>query len=151
MDFNREIRPILSDKCFSCHGPDKKTRKGKLRLDLEESAKDPKTRAIVPSKPKESELIYRITTDDDEELMPPSDSGKSLTAREKELLGRWIAEGASWAEHWAYVPPKKHRLPTVKKANWPSNWIDHFALRHMEQRGKKPAPDADPITLVRRL
>ncbi len=81
LDFNREIRPILSDKCFSCHGPDKKTRKGKLRLDLEESAKDPKKRAIVPSKPKESELIYRITTDDDDELMPPSASGKSLTAR----------------------------------------------------------------------
>ncbi len=151
LDFNREIRPILSDKCFACHGPDKKNRKGKLRLDLEESAKDPKKSAVVPGDPKESELIYHITTDDEEELMPPVDSGKSLTTKEKELLRRWIAEGASWSEHWAYVPPRKHELPTVKKTRWPANWIDHFALRHMEQSGQKPAPDADSITLVRRL
>ena len=151
LDFNREIRPILSDKCFACHGPDKKNRKGKLRLDLEESAKDPKKSAVVPGNPKESELIYHITTDDEEELMPPVDSGKSLTTKEKELLRRWIAEGASWSEHWAYVPPRKHELPTVKKTRWPANWIDHFALRHMEQSGQKPAPDADSITLVRRL
>ncbi|MDP7050840.1 MAG: DUF1549 domain-containing protein, partial [Verrucomicrobiota bacterium] len=151
LDFNREIRPILSDKCFACHGPDKKNRKGKLRLDLEESAKDPKKSAVVPGNPKESELIYHITTDDEEELMPPVDSGKSLTTKEKELLRRWIAEGASWSEHWAYVPPRKYELPTVKKTRWPANWIDHFALRHMEQSGQKPAPDADPITLVRRL
>lgn len=151
LDFNREIRPILSDKCFACHGPDKKHRKGKLRLDLEESAKDPKKSAIVPGKPKESELIYRITTNDEEELMPPGDSGKSLTTKEKELLRRWITEGASWSEHWAYVPPRKHELPTVKKTKWPANWIDHFALSYMEQNGQKPAPDADSITLVRRL
>jgi hypothetical protein len=151
LDFNREIRPILSDKCFACHGPDKKNRKGKLRLDLEESVKDPKKSAVVPGKPKESELIYRITTDDEEELMPPADSGKSLTAKEKELLGRWISEGAAWSEHWAYVPPQKHELPTVQKTKWPANWIDHFTLSHMEQNGQKPAPDADSITLVRRL
>ena len=151
LDFNREIRPILSDKCFACHGPDKKHRKGKLRLDLEESAKDPKKSAIVPGKPKESELIYRITTNDEEELMPPGDSGKSLTTKEKELLRRWITEGAPWSEHWAYVPPRKHELPTVKKTKWPANWIDHFALSYMEQNGQKPAPDADSITLVRRL
>ena len=82
LDFNREIRPILSDKCFSCHGPDKKKRKGKLRLDLEKSAKNPKKSVVVPGKPKESELIYRITTDDGDDLMPPGDSGKSLTAKE---------------------------------------------------------------------
>jgi len=151
LDFNREIRPILSDKCFACHGPDKKHRKGKLRLDLEESAKDPKKSAVVPGQPKESELFYRITTDDEEELMPPADSGKSLTAKEKELLRRWIAEGASWSEHWAYVPPQKHKLPTVKKTKWPTNWIDRFSLSHMEKSSQKPAPDADPVTLVRRL
>jgi len=151
LDFNREIRPILSDKCFACHGPDKKHRKGKLRLDLEESAKDPKKSAVVPGQPKESELFYRITTDDEEDLMPPADSGKSLTAKEKELLRRWIAEGASWSEHWAYVPPQKHKLPTVKKTKWPANWIDRFSLSHMEKSSQKPAPDADPVTLVRRL
>ena len=151
LDFNREIRPILSDKCFACHGPDKKHRKGKLRLDLEESAKDPKKSAVVPGQPKESELFYRITTDDEEELMPPADSGKSLTAKEKELLRRWIAEGAPWSEHWAYVPPQKHKLPTVKKTKWPTNWIDRFSLSHMEKSSQKPAPDADPVTLVRRL
>ena len=151
LDFNREIRPILSDKCFACHGPDKKHRKGKLRLDLEESAKDPKKSAIVPGKPKESELIYRITTNDEEELMPPGDSGKSLTAKEKELLRRWIAEGASWSEHWAYVPPGKHELPTVKKTSWPANWIDHFTLGHIEESARESAPDADPVTLIRRL
>ena len=83
VDFNREIRPILSDKCIFCHGPDKEHRKAKLRLDLEESAKDPKNKVVVPGKPQASELIYRITTDDEDDLMPPADSGKSLTPAEK--------------------------------------------------------------------
>lgn len=151
VDFNREIRPILSDKCFSCHGPDKKKRKGRLRLDLEESARDPKKSAIVPGKLKESELYLRITTDDTDERMPPEESGKSLTAEEIELLSRWITEGARWSEHWAYVPPRKHELPTVKKTGWPTSWIDRFALGHIEKSGREPAPDADPVTLVRRV
>ena len=151
VDFNREIRPILSDKCFSCHGPDKKERKGRLRLDLEESARNPKKSAIVAGKPRDSKLIQRITSDDEEELMPPPESGKSLTQQEKELLSRWIAEGAAWSEHWAYAPPKKHALPAVKKTAWPANWIDRFALEHIEKSGREPAPDADPATLLRRL
>ena len=151
VDFNRDIRPILSDKCFSCHGPDKKKRKARLRLDLEESAKNPKKSAVVPGKLDESELYTRITTDDDDELMPPAESGKSLTADEIELLSRWITEGARWSEHWAYVPPGKHKLPTVKKTSWPANWIDYFTLRHIEEGGLQPAPDADPVTLLRRL
>ena len=151
VDFNRDIRPILSDKCFSCHGPDKKKRKARLRLDIEESAKDPKKSAVVPGKLDDSELYIRITTGDDDERMPPEDSGKSLTAEEIELLSRWITEGARWSEHWAYVPPRKHELPTVKKTSWPANWIDHFTLRHIEDSGRQPAPDADPVTLLRRL
>ena len=151
VDFNREIRPILSDKCFSCHGPDKKHRKAKLRLDLEASAKDPKKKAVVPGDLEASELVYRITTDDEDDLMPPPDSGKSLTAQERKLLSQWIAEGASWSEHWAYVPPRKHELPTVKKTNWPANWIDHFTLGHIEESAREPAPDADSVTLIRRL
>ena len=96
MDFNREVRPILSDKCFFCHGPDKEHRKAKLRLDLESSAKDQKKKYIIPGKPQDSELIYRLTTDDEDDLMPPPDSGKSLSPQEKKLLiSQWIAEGAS--------------------------------------------------------
>jgi hypothetical protein len=151
VDFNREVRPILSDKCFRCHGPDKEHRKAKLRLDLEASAKDQKKKAVVPGKPKDSELVYRITTDDEDDLMPPQDSGKSLSPKEKKLLAQWIAEGASWSEHWAYVPPRKHELPKVKQAGWPSNWIDRFTLSHFEENDQHPAPDADPVTLVRRL
>jgi hypothetical protein len=151
VDFNRDIRPVLSDNCFSCHGPDEDAREAKLRLDLEDAAKNPKLKAIVPGDPKDSELIYRITTEDKDELMPPPDSGKSLTPREKKLISEWIAEGAPWSEHWAYVPPVKHALPTVKQTDWASNWIDRFALSHIEENGKSPAPDADPVTLVRRL
>jgi len=148
LDFNREIRPILSDKCFSCHGPDKKKRKGRLRLDLEESAKNPKKNAVVPGKPKESELIYRITTDDEEELMPPGDSGKSLTAKEKELLTRWIAEGAKWEDHWAYAPPMRPPLPDKGKDLSP---IDQFILARLKEINLSPAHATDPRTLARRL
>ncbi|MFP6892162.1 MAG: c-type cytochrome domain-containing protein, partial [Opitutales bacterium] len=130
VDFNRDVRPILSDKCFFCHGPDKKHRKAKLRLDLESSAKDQKKKYIIPGKPQDSELIYRLTTDDEDDLMPPPDSGKSLSPQEKKLISQWIAEGARWSEHWAYVQPKKHDLPDVKKTGWSGNWIDRFTLKH---------------------
>jgi hypothetical protein len=151
VDFNRDVRPILSDKCFRCHGPDKEHRKAKLRLDLEASAKDPKKKAVIPGKPQESELVYHITTDDEDDLMPPPDSGKSLTLKEKKLLIQWIAEGASWSEHWAYVPPRKHELPKIKQTEWSGNWIDRFTLSHFEENGQQPAPDADPVAIVRRL
>ncbi|MFP6900865.1 MAG: c-type cytochrome domain-containing protein, partial [Opitutales bacterium] len=148
VDFNRDVRPILSNKCFRCHGPDKTHRKAKLRFDLEASAKDPKKKVIISGKPQDSELVYRITTDDEDDQMPPPDSGKSLSPEEKKLLAQWIAEGASWSEHWAYLPPRKHEMPKVKQTGWPSNWIDHFTLRHFEEDGQGPAPDADPVTLV---
>jgi hypothetical protein len=151
VDFNRDVRPILSDKCFFCHGPDKKHRKAKLRLDLESSAKDQKKKYIIPGKPQDSELIYRLTTDDEDDLMPPPDSGKSLSPQEKKLISQWIAEGARWSEHWAYVQPKKHDLPDVKKTGWSGNWIDRFTLKHFEDNGQDPAPPADSVTLVRRL
>ena len=151
VDFNREVRPILSDKCFFCHGPDKEHRKAKLRLDLEDSAKNPKHKAIVPGKPQSSELVYRITTGDQDEVMPPPDSGKSLTDEEKRLLSQWIKEGANWSEHWAYVSPRKHELPKVKQTGWSNHWIDRFTLKDYEGEGQRPAPDADPVTLVRRL
>ncbi|MDA9961417.1 PSD1 and planctomycete cytochrome C domain-containing protein [Opitutales bacterium] len=151
VDFNREVRPILSDKCFFCHGPDKEHRKAKLRLDLESSVKDQKKKYIIPGKPQDSELIYRLTTDDEDDLMPPPDSGKSLSPQEKKLISQWIAEGARWSEHWAYVQPKKHDLPEVKKSDRVGNWIDRFTLKHFEDNARGPATPADSVTLVRRL
>ena len=151
VDFNRNVRPLLSDKCFSCHGPDKEHRKAKLRLDLEDSAKNPKHKAIVPGKPQSSELVYRITTGDQDEVMPPPDSGKSLTDEEKTLLSQWIKEGANWSEHWSYVSPRKHDLPKVKQTEWSNHWIDRFTLKHYEEEGQRPTLEADSVTLVRRL
>jgi hypothetical protein len=149
VDFNRDVRPILSDKCFACHGPDPKHLKAKLRLDVEESAKE--TGAVVPGKPAESTLVDRITAKEDEGRMPPAKSGKTLTAAEIELLRRWVEEGATYAAHWAYVPPKRHPTPAVKDATWPANSIDHFILARLEREGLRPSPEADRRTLVRRL
>src|SRR5262249_42923350 len=102
--FNRDIRPILSDNCFTCHGPDAAQRKADLRLDLEQSAKG-EAGPIVPGKPDESELYRRITSTDPDERMPPADSGKKLTPEQIERLGRWIVQGAAWERHWAFIPP----------------------------------------------
>ena len=150
INFNRDVRPLLSDRCFACHGPDAKHRKAKLRLDEEASAKDPKKGVVIPGKPEESEFVYRITTDDPDELMPPPNVGKPLAAEERKLLTRWIAEGAQWAPHWAYVPPVKNELPKQPEG-WGSNWIDAFAQRYFRESNLQPAADADPVTLLRRL
>lgn len=151
MDFNREVRPILSDKCFSCHGPDEHGRKADLRLDVERDAKNPDFMAIVPGKPEESEMIFRIHSADEDEIMPPPEIGKPLTSKERKILERWIREGAVWADHWAYVDPAKHPLPSVKDLSWVRHWIDRFSLHAYEREESKPSPDADPVTLVRRL
>src|SRR5262245_8664534 len=109
--FNESIRPILSDNCFACHGPDAKNRKGKLRLDIREAALEKK--AFIPGKPNESELVKRIETTDPDDLMPPPDSHKVLSAAQKTLLKQWIAEGAVYEGHWAYIPPVKAKTPTA--------------------------------------
>ena len=109
LQFNRDIRPILSDNCFFCHGPDKNTRKADLRLDVREDALAQK--AFVPGQPEKSDLIERILSGDAEQLMPPPNSNKQLTVRQKELLKRWIAEGAEYQPHWAFVPPVKVEPP----------------------------------------
>ena len=101
LDFNRDVRPILSDKCFSCHGPDEHGRKADLRLDIEKNAKDSDFMAIVAGKPDESEMIFRIHSDDEDEIMPPPEIGKPLALNEKKVLEQWIKEGAVWADHWA--------------------------------------------------
>ncbi len=146
IDFNRDIRPILSDKCFSCHGPDKKHRGAGLRLDIEAEAKD---FAIAEHDADDSELVARIETNDNLELMPPPNSGKALNEEEKKLIRRWIDQGAVWSDHWAYVKPQQH-APPVAKSNWPKNWIDQFVLDRLPE-GIHPNPDADKITLLRRL
>jgi hypothetical protein len=153
VDFNRQIRPILSDKCFACHGPDAKKREGDLRLDTEEGAKAKLEDhfAIVPGKPKQSSLVERINSTDEDERMPSVDSGKSLTPEEIKLLTRWIAEGATWSAHWAYVAPKRHPAPKVRRGDWAVGWIDQFLLARLEREGLSPSPDADRVTLIRRL
>ena len=147
IDFNRDVRPILSDKCFACHGPDAKHRKADLRLDVEKDARD--SGVIVPGKPGESYLIERIVAEDEAERMPPKKSGKTLSAKEIDILKRWIAEGAKWADHWAYVPPKRWPVPTTKHPT--ANWIDNFIRARLEREGLSPAPEADRRTLARRL
>jgi hypothetical protein len=147
IEFNRDIRPILSDACFQCHGPDKAKRKAKLHFDTEEGART----VIVAGKPNDSELIRRITTTDGEKRMPPKTSGHALTPRQIELLTRWIAEGAQWQKHWSLIPPVRPPLPAVDNSAWPRNGLDRFVLARLEQEGLTPAPEADRITLLRRV
>jgi hypothetical protein len=152
--FNRDIRPILADKCFRCHGPDAKQRKAKLRLDNARDALAPATSGspvIVPGKVDESELYQRITAEDPEERMPPADSGKSLTPAEVARLKTWIEEGAEYQGHWAFLRPERPPVPSVKDPGWCSNPIDFFVLRRLEAEGLKPSPPADKVTLLRRL
>jgi len=153
-DFQREVRPILSRQCFTCHGPDEHSRKANLRLDLRESALAPAKsgkRAIVPGKPDASELVRRITSTDHNKLMPPPETKKHLTPAEQDTLRRWVAAGAGYQPHWAFIKPKQAPLPKVKQTAWPQNAIDHFILARLEREGLKPSPPADDYTLVRRL
>ena len=132
--FNRDVRPILSAKCFNCHGPDEESREAELRLDsfAEATRALEGNHAVVPGKPDESELFARITTDDEDLLMPPADSNKTLTAKEIAILKRWIATGAKYEQHWAYVAPKRPAAPKVKDESWPRNAVDRFVLRKLE-------------------
>lgn len=137
IDFNRDVRPILSDNCFKCHGPDDGTRKAKLRLD-------------VPGQVDKNELLQRITADD-EKRMPPPKSGKKLTTAQVATLRRWIESGAAHSQHWAFRPPVRPALPAVKQTTWPRNPVDYFILSRLERDGLQPAPEADRITLLRRV
>ncbi len=150
IDFNRDIRPILSDNCFKCHGPDEKERKAKLRLDVRDEALG-HGEAIVPGKSSESELIRRISAEDAAERMPPRKTGKRLTPRQIELFKHWIDQGAKYAEHWAFVPPRRPAPPEVSLKDWPRNAIDRFVLARLEAGRLRPSPEADKVTLIRRL
>ena len=148
VDFDRQIRPLLSDRCFTCHGPDSKNRQADLRLDAESHAK--KT-AIAPGNPEKSELVRRILSQDPDIQMPPPDSKLSLSKDEQQLIQRWIAEGASWKTHWAFLPPKAVTPPQQSDTNWPINEIDHFILRRLRASQLEPAAAADRAMLLRRV
>lgn len=143
LDFNRDIRPILSDRCFQCHGPDEKTLEADLRLDQRDSAVSSK--AIVPGRPEDSEVLARILSEDPDEIMPPTKTKKTITAAEAEILRRWIAEGAEYQGHWAFEPIAGSEPPPGE------NPIDHFILAELNSREIAPSPEADPATLIRRL
>ncbi len=155
IEFNRHVRPILSENCFTCHGPDAKKRKARLRLDDAQSALAERegysSPAIVPGKPHKSELYRRITADDPADRMPRSTTGKRLAPRQIELLRRWIEQGAEYEGHWAFIPPKRPPLPKLNKADWPRNEIDHFILARLEKEGLAPSAEADRRTLIRRV
>lgn len=153
VDFNRDIRPILSDKCFHCHGPDEKTREGDLRLDTYEGATEGGEFEIPidPGKPDESEVIARILNQDPDEVMPPPETHKKVTGNELALLKQWIKEGAKYDEPWTYKKPTARPAPEVKTKDWPVNTIDRFILSRLESEAIPPSPDADPVTLLRRL
>jgi len=150
--FNRDVRPLLSDACFACHGPDKGRRKARLRLDEEKGLlADRKSRTVSPGKPELSELYRRISSDDEDERMPPADSGKKLTPRQIEIIRRWIEQGARWEKHWAYnvrTRPEPPRSPRLDRVASP---IDRFLLARSERAGVQPGPTTDPATLIRRL
>lgn len=149
LQYNRDVRPILADKCFSCHGADSAARKADLRLDKREAAIE--MNAIKPGDVNGSELIARIVTDDHSQIMPPPEMKKSLNAKEIETLKRWVSEGAEYEAHWSFIAPNRPELPTVKNSSWSKTPIDRFILNRIEQAGLAPAPESDARTLIRRL
>jgi hypothetical protein len=153
VEFNRDIRPILSDTCYQCHGPDAAKRKAGLRLDQESSAKGDREgrRAIVPGDGAASELVRRISARDDDERMPPVKSGKSLSPEQVELLTRWVSQGANWQPHWSFIPPERARVPRVRRPELVRNPIDAFISARLEREGLRPAAEARRATLLRRV
>jgi len=154
VDFNFHVKPILSDRCFKCHGPDEKTREANLRLDIEEGAfavldSAEGSYAIVAGDLEASSLYQRIISNNPETMMPPLESNLALEEHELEILKKWIVQGAEWKDHWAFIPPKKTELP--KKQNWGQNEIDQFTLVKMEEVGLSPSPEASKEKLIRRL
>jgi hypothetical protein len=140
IEFNRDVRPILSDTCFQCHGPDKAKLKAKLRLDVESRAR-----------PALDEVLKRISSTDPDEQMPPPNFGRQLKPEQIDTLKRWVAQGAPWQAHWSFIPPKRPALPMVKNVDWPRNAVDFFVLAKLEQNGLAPSKEADDETLRRRV
>jgi hypothetical protein len=154
VDFNREIRPIISEKCFHCHGPDKESRKAKLRLDLRDEALKDRDgiRAIVPGRPDDSDMIVRISSKDPDEVMPPPKEHHEIGPKEVEVLRRWISEGAPYAKHWAFVNPHRPSVPEVRDAAQSLQTpIDHFVAAELQKHELTLSPEAERFTLLRRL
>jgi len=154
VNYSQHVRPVLSDVCYACHGPDAASRQAGLRLDRRESAfgeLDSGYTAVVPGKPDESELYFRITSDDPDIRMPPPDVHKQLKPEQVKAIRRWIEQGAAWEEHWSFVAPTRPELPKVDNADWPRGPIDRFILARLEQENLKPSPPADRVTLLRRV
>jgi len=153
VDFNRDIRPVFSDACFSCHGPEEGSRLANLRLDSEENvfADRDGYRIIVPGNSVASRLYQRISSLEKASRMPPVSSGRSLTPKQIELIREWIDQGAKWQSHWAFDPPKRPAVPQVQNKAWPKNPIDYFILARLEAEGLKPSAEADKATLLRRV
>ncbi|RLS81495.1 MAG: DUF1549 domain-containing protein [Planctomycetota bacterium] len=149
LDFNRDIRPILAENCFYCHGQDSNKRQGDLRLDLRESAIQPG--AIVPGDAPKSKLVQRMHATDPETMMPPPKSNRRLSAEQKQLLERWISAGAVYQSHWAFVAPVRPPVPAVTRQDWVRTPIDRFVLAKLEKEGLGPSPEADRLTLLKRL
>src|SRR5262245_42040907 len=150
VDFGRDVKPILSNHCYACHGPDPAKRRAGLRLDRKEDAlRTSKSgeAAVVPGYPSRSALLHRVTSDDDSLRMPPKRLDRRLSKAQVETLRQWIDEGASWEEHWSFVKPVRPPLPQVKTAAWPRNPIDYFILARLEKKGLAPSPEADRGTL----
>lgn len=151
--YNRDVRPILSDRCFHCHGPDAAARQAELRLDQSADATADRDghRAIVPGEPANSELIRRILSKDDDQRMPPPDSGTSLTAKEIDILQRWIQSGAEYQRHWSFIPPERPPLPDMENELRATNAIDRFVLAKLKREGLEPSTEANAAMLVRRM
>lgn len=155
VSYNFHIRPILSDKCFTCHGPDANKREAGLRLDLADNAykhlkENPSAFALVPGKPEESHVFLRISSSDSSEMMPPPSSNLKLSERDIRIIEKWIRQGAAYEPHWAFVPPVKPEVPDVSDDAWPANEIDHFILRTLEDRNLSPNETADAERLLKR-
>ncbi len=156
IDFNFHVKPILSDRCFACHGPDANKREGNLRLDTEEGAfaaldSPGKRHAVVAGNLGKSHLFARIITKDPEEIMPPPASNLQLSEYEIALLARWIDQGAKWKEHWSFIAPRRPEMPKLKNPGWAKTKLDHFVLKKLEEKGLQPSPEAAKETLLRRV
>ena len=154
IDFRRDIRPILSDKCYACHGPDSHSRAGGFRLDQQESAlgtADSGEHPIVPGDPEASEVYQRLVSEYEFMRMPPDETNKPVTAAEIEAIRKWIEQGATWQEHWSLIVPERSPLPDVEDASWTRQPMDHFIRQRLDREGLEPRPEADPATLIRRV
>ncbi len=149
VDFNRDIRPILAENCFYCHGQDSNKRQAGLRLDIRELALQ--SNAFVPGSAADSSLYTRIHSTDSDEQMPPPKSNRKLSLEQKRLLAKWVDQGAVYSNHWAFIAPVRPELPKVTKSDWPRTQVDHFVLSKLEAEGLTPSPEADRATLIRRL